>query len=98
MRARMILLWATLWSLAACASPRPGIEVRTVEVDRPVAVACVSPDQVPAEPATIESERGRGWQGGVSAVQAADLLAAKAIELRGALREALAVLGGCSGD
>jgi hypothetical protein len=82
---------------AGCATnAAPGIEVRTVEVVRPVPVACVDPAQIPAEPPTIESARGKGWQRAVDAAQAADLLAASAIELRGALRVARALLIGCA--
>lgn len=99
-----IMALGALWmgvlvlALAGCATGPRGIEVRTVEVVKPVPVACVTRDQIPAEPATIESQHGRGWQAAVSSTQAADLLAASVLEVRGALREALALLGGCAGS
>lgn len=80
-----------LIALASCGRPEPGIEVRVERVEVPVAVACVRPSDIPAIPAPL----GPGWLDGLSASQAADLLAASVLELRAYAARADALLRAC---
>ena len=76
-------------ALASCAHGPGPVEVRMVEVVRPVAVACVKPEQIPAMPAKVGDQLTGG------AVNDASVLAAANLRLRAALGKALALLGGC---
>lgn len=75
--------------LAACQTTTPAIEVRTVEVPTPV--ACVSPEQIPAEPEKVGSK--------LTGNAVADLLivSASALELRDYAGKLRALLVGCGG-
>lgn len=73
----------------ACATPPAAIEVRTVEVPTPV--ACVSPDQIPAEPERVGSHLTG------NAVTDLSIVAASALELRRWGQEQAALLKGCVG-
>lgn len=78
--------------LCACATtpcPPPAISVRTVEVVKPVPVACVKPEQVPAMPPRVGDDLTGDAQRDL------DVVAASAIRLRAALDQALALLGAC---
>lgn len=89
---RKPILLAAL-ALSACATPRhvpPAVVVKTVEVDRPVAVACVAASDIPAMPPRV------GDQMTGDASHDAGLLASSAIRLRAALDKALALLGACT--
>jgi hypothetical protein len=77
-----------LLALSACSTPGPvGVEVRTVEVPTPV--ACLTRDQIPAEPARV----GPALTG--NAVVDLAIVAASALELRKAFQEQAALLQGC---
>lgn len=77
-------------NLAACTTPGPvGIEVREVPVPTPV--ACVSPEQIPAEPERVGSKLT-----GQASVDLA-IVAASALELRRYGGELRALLEGCTG-
>lgn len=83
-----VLILPALFALAACATKPPiGIEVRTVEVPTPV--ACVSVDQLPAEPPRV-GDRLTG-----NAVLDLAIVAASALELRKWGQEQAAILAGC---
>jgi hypothetical protein len=78
----------TLFALTACSTPGPvGVEIRTVEVPTPV--ACVTREQLPAEPERV-GDRLTG-----NAVVDLALVAASALELRKAFQEQAALLQGC---
>lgn len=79
-----------LFALAACQSAQP-VGIRTVEIPVASPVACVTPEQIPAEPETIR-ERLTG-----EAVSDALLLAESALELRRYGGELRALLAGCVG-
>ncbi|MDK4804966.1 MAG: hypothetical protein OC190_00285 [Novosphingobium aromaticivorans] len=91
---RLILapLGATAFTLAGCAahSTPPVIEARVERVEVPVAVACVDPADVPAEPARA------GDQLTGDAAHDAGVLAAVDLRLRAALDKALALISGCT--
>lgn len=75
--------------LSACATTPPvGIDVREVEVPTPV--ACVTREQLPAEPERV-GDRLTG-----NAVVDLALVAASALELRKAFGEQRALLEGCA--
>jgi hypothetical protein len=75
-------------ALAACATKPPiGVEIRTVEVPTPV--ACLTRDQIPAEPARV----GPTLTG--NAVVDLAIVAASALELRRWGEEQAALLQGC---
>jgi uncharacterized lipoprotein YmbA len=79
---------ASLALLAACASPNPvGISVR--EIPTPTPVACVTREQLPAEPERV----GNRLTG--NAVVDLALVAASALELRKWGGEQRALLEGC---
>lgn len=83
---------APLFLCAACSTtpcPPPAISVRTVEVVKPVPVACVKPEQVPAMPPRVGDDLTGDAQRDL------DVVAASAIRLRAALDQALALLGAC---
>ncbi len=73
-------------ALAACSTTEPGV------VLKPIPVACVKAEQIPAEPAQVASKLT-----GNAAVDIG-ILAQSALELRIALREARALLIGCRAD
>lgn len=75
--------------LAGCATTPPAIEVRTVTVDRIVAVSCLKASDIPGEPALI-GDRLTG-----DAARDLPTVAASAIRLRAWGRTAVALLGGC---
>lgn len=85
----MCLVAFVALSLAGCSDQRPAVEVRTMEVLKPVPVPCVKREQIPAAPPSIRDK--------LTGNAAADIgpIAASALELRQALNEALALLGGC---
>jgi hypothetical protein len=83
------LILATL-ALSACApTPPPAIEVRTVTVDRVVAVTCVHRQDIPTEPALIGAK--------LTGDAARDLptVAASAVRLRAWGRTLGALVGAC---
>lgn len=75
-------------ALAGCKTV-PAVEVRTVTVDRPVAVACIDKADVPQMPAKV------GDQLTGDAAHDAAILAASNLVLRSTLGNALALIGGC---
>lgn len=87
-----ILIPLALLALSACATTStPAIDVKTVEVDKPVPVSCVKAADIPPEPAKI------GKLGpGKDARQAADLLGAVDLELRSWGHKLVAIIGACS--
>jgi len=86
---RAAILIAAL-ALSACAHPdaSPAIEVRTVTVDRPVAVPCFK-GPLPDEPPKV-ADKLTG-----DAVRDLDMVAASAIRLRAYADELRAILTGC---
>lgn len=78
-------------ALAGCAAKPtpPVIETRIERVDVPVAVACVDPKDVPAEPPRV------GDQLTGDAVHDIGPVAASNLRLRAALDQAMALLKGC---
>ena len=77
--------------LAGCAGrvPPPAIAVRTVTIDRPVAISCVRADQIPSEPAKV-GDRLTGDAG-----HDLPLVAASAVRLRAYSAQLAALLTGC---
>ena len=77
--------------LAGCAHTpsEPGIDVRTVTVEKPVAVACIDREAVPREPAQVGSKLNG------NAAHDADLLAGSALTLRQWGRELRALITPC---
>ncbi len=75
--------------LAACQTTTPAVEVRTVEVPTPI--ACITPEQVPAEPPRI----GHRLTG--NAVADVLIVSKSALELRKWGQEMAALLRGCGG-
>lgn len=75
----------SLLALTACGNREP------IRVNVPVPVACVRPSQVPPETSPL----GPIPQ---SAVQAADLLAAKLLEVRGEARTLRSLITACIGE
>jgi hypothetical protein len=86
----VVLLAVALSACARPAVPPPAVEVRTVTVDRPVAVPCVRKSDIPAEPAKI-GDRLTG-----DARRDLDLVSASALRLRAWGRQMVAVLTGCA--
>ena len=78
--------------VAGCSHTQtPAIEVRTVEVQVPVAVPCVDESDIPAEPGKVGDELNG------DAAHDADILASVAIELRQWGRELRALIEpGCT--
>jgi hypothetical protein len=78
--------------LAGCgaATPPPAVEIRTVTVEKPVAVPCVKIADLPAEP-----EKVAGKLTG-DARRDLDTVSASALRLRSWGREMRAMLVGCS--
>jgi hypothetical protein len=86
MRAPIVL---ALFALSACQTTTPAIEVREVEV--PVPVRCVDPEQVPAEPPRVGDQlTGR-------AVEDLLIVSESALLLRKWGQEMAALLRGCGG-
>ena len=84
---RQVLI-APLLALSACApTPPPAIEVRTVTIDRPVAIACIHRADLPTEPALI----GDKLTG--DAARDLNTVAASAVRLRAWGRTLGALLG-----
>jgi hypothetical protein len=81
---------ALLLSACAGATPPPAVEIRTVTVTKPVAVACVKAADLPAEP-----EKVAGKLTG-DARRDLDITAASAMRLRSWGRSLVAILGGCA--
>lgn len=77
-------------ALSACAHGPGQVEVRTVEVVKPIPVPCVKPEQIPAMPAKV------GEQLTGDPVADVSVLAAANLRLRAALGKALALLEGCA--
>ena len=84
------LIAVAMLALSACAHGPGPIEVRTVEVVKPIPVPCVRPDQIPAMPAKV------GDQLTGDPVADVSVLAASNLRLRAAMGKALALLGACS--
>lgn len=84
-------LSAAAFTLAGCAAhpTPPVIEARVERVEVPVAVACVDPADVPAEPARV------GDQLTGDATHDAGVLAAVDLRLRATLDKVLALMKGC---
>lgn len=80
-------------ALSACAHGPGPVEVRTVEVVKPIPVPCVKRDQIPAMPAKVGNQLTGDPVADVSTLAAANL------RLRAAMGKAMAVLEGCvAGD
>lgn len=81
-------------ALTACSQsrpvPLPPVVVKTITVDRPVAVPCVKKSEVPAMPAKV------GGQLNGDAGHDLNVVSASALRLRAALGKALALLGACT--
>lgn len=75
-------------SLAACSTSQPGVEIRTVEIATPV--ACLSADDIPAEPAKVGDQLTGDARTDVS------ILAESALELRKWGQTLSAMLHGCT--
>lgn len=93
--ARLWLTIAIALALASCgdhvaSTPLPPTEVRTITVDRPVAVPCVAKSDIPAAPPKV------GTQLTGDAGHDLDVVSASALRLRGTLDKALALLGACT--
>jgi hypothetical protein len=83
------VLCAAALLLSGCGGSR-GIEVRTVEVPIEVPVACIKKMDIPEEPALVGGTLTGNAQIDVR------IVAASALILRGALKEAVALLEGCA--
>lgn len=84
------LIAVAMLALSACATTPGPVQVRTVEVVKPIPVPCVRPDQIPAMPAKV------GDQLTGDPVDDVSVLAASNLRLRAAMGKALALLGACS--
>ena len=84
------LIAVAMLALSACATTPGPVQVRTVEVVKPIPVPCVRPDQIPAIPAKV------GDQLTGDPVADVSVLAASNLRLRAAMGKALALLGACS--
>ena len=84
------LIAVAMLALSACATTPGPVQVRTVEVVKPIPVPCVRPDQIPAMPAKV------GDQLTGDPVADVSVLAASNLRLRAAMGKALALLGACS--
>ena len=87
---KLALQVAAALALSACAHGPGPIEVRTVEVVKPIPVPCLRPELIPAMPAKV------GDQLTGDPVADVSTLAATNLRLRAAMGKALALLGGCS--
>lgn len=85
------LIAVAMLAMSACAHGPGPVQVRTVEVVKPIPVPCVRPEQIPAMPAKV------GDQLTGDAVNDVSVLAAANLRLRAALGKALALLEGCAG-
>jgi hypothetical protein len=92
MRVLMVLPLAI--ALSACNDarpvPLPPVQVKTITVDRPVAVPCVKRSDVPAMPPKVGSQLNG------DAGHDLNIVSASALRLRAALGRALALLGACT--
>ena len=79
-------------ALAACGHTQTVTKLETVEVLKPVPVACVTAAQIPREPPLV-GDQLNGDSG-----HDLDIVSASAIEVRKSLRVALALLIACKGD
>ncbi len=77
--------------LAACSTPQPGIEVRTVETTVIRVEKCVSASDIPVRPGKLQPPRPK------NAARALDLAVAKVLSWERYGGEASALLKGCSG-
>jgi hypothetical protein len=84
------LILASLLALTSCAPNCPPPKVVTQTVLTPVAVRCIDPAILPAEPPTITLP--------IDARLAADLAASQAKDLRKWGRELQAIIGPCTID
>jgi hypothetical protein len=90
--ARSSIIAIACLALAGCATaPTPGIQARTVYVDKPVpvVVACVDQKLIPAEPALIGTPPK-------DARQAADLLGSVDLQLRHYGHQLMALINPCT--
>lgn len=94
MKRQMLFCLAPVF-LAACATPQPGIEIRTVEV--PVPQPCLSKEQLAeprfAEPPLVGDRLGRVPE---TAAQDRDILGASALMLRAWGKELFAAHKACA--
>ena len=86
---KLSLTTAAALALSACATTPGPVQVRTVEVVKPIPVPCVKPEQIPAMPAKV------GDQLTGDPVADVSVLAASNLRLRAAMGKALALLGAC---
>ncbi len=87
---KLSLTTAAALALSACAHGPGPVEVRTVEVVRPIPVPCAKREQIPAMPAKVGDQLTGDPVADVSTLAAANL------RLRAAMGKALALLGACS--
>jgi len=87
-RTRAFFAQVAALALASCAPNCPPPKVVTQVVKEPVAVACVDPALIPAEPGTVSLP--------LDARLAADLAASQAKDLRVWGRKLMAVIGPCT--
>ena len=87
---KLALQVAAALALSACAHGPGPVDVRTVEVAKPIPVPCVKPEQIPAMPAKV------GDQLTGDPVADVSVLAASNLRLRAAMGKALALLVACS--
>ena len=86
---KLSLTTAAALALSACAHGPGPVEVRTVEVVKPIPVPCAKREQIPAMPAKVGDQLTGDPVADVSTLAAANL------RLRAAMGKALAVLEGC---
>lgn len=86
---KLALPVAAALALSACAHGPGPVEVRTVEVVKPIPVPCARREQIPAMPGKV------GDQLTGDPVEDVSTLAAANLRLRAALGKALALLDGC---
>lgn len=88
---RIALSLALGLAASGCTAGRsaPAIEAQIVRVDRPVAVACIAAEDIPAMPRQV----GDKLTGNAASDVA--LIGASALELRAALTRSLALMSGC---
>ena len=86
---KLSLTTAAALAMSACAHGPGPVEVRTVEVVKPIPVPCAKREAIPAMPAKVGDQLTGDPVADVSTLAAANL------RLRAAMGKALAVLEGC---
>lgn len=81
-----------LAALSGCGAqtPPPAVEIRTITVEKPVAVACVDKASIPAEPPKVATQLTG------DARHDLDIVSGSALRLRQALKETFALLAPCT--